>query len=149
MNLWLTQLWFDYRFNYSSFWWPDMKKDLRIISPDAPNANSTDLPLGLTPHFQSDPFPQLHFPSNAGESISMDHGETKNGTDNETDGTSISHKYFWLFGLELTLLLGTRHLPIFGTHPRLPNDETPPRSSLMPLDEIERMEENSEFIARS
>ncbi|KAH9262985.1 hypothetical protein BASA83_013704 [Batrachochytrium salamandrivorans] len=32
---------------------------------------------------------------------------------------------------------------LFGTHPRLPNDETPPRSSLMPLDEIERMEENS------
>ncbi|KAH9244873.1 hypothetical protein BASA81_017679 [Batrachochytrium salamandrivorans] len=27
--------------------------------------------------------------------------------------------------------------------------ETPPRSSLMPLDEIERMEENSEFIARN
>ncbi|KAH9246304.1 hypothetical protein BASA81_016167 [Batrachochytrium salamandrivorans] len=38
---------------------------------------------------------------------------------------------------------------LFGTHPRLPNDETPPRSSLMPLDEIERMEENSEFIARN
>ncbi|KAH9269021.1 hypothetical protein BASA83_008894 [Batrachochytrium salamandrivorans] len=27
--------------------------------------------------------------------------------------------------------------------------KTPPRSSLMPLDEIERMEENSEFIARN
>ncbi|KAH9269611.1 hypothetical protein BASA83_008261 [Batrachochytrium salamandrivorans] len=27
--------------------------------------------------------------------------------------------------------------------------ETPPRSSLAPLDEIERMEENSEFIARN
>ncbi|KAH6601063.1 hypothetical protein BASA61_002092 [Batrachochytrium salamandrivorans] len=40
-------------------------------------------------------------------------------------------------------------LLLFGTHPRLPNDETPPRSSLMPLDEIERMEENSEFIARN
>ncbi|KAH9274711.1 hypothetical protein BASA83_002909 [Batrachochytrium salamandrivorans] len=38
---------------------------------------------------------------------------------------------------------------LFGTHPRLPNDETPPRSSLMPLDEIEKMEENSEFIARN
>ncbi|KAH9263143.1 hypothetical protein BASA83_013530 [Batrachochytrium salamandrivorans] len=33
--------------------------------------------------------------------------------------------------------------------PSTPNDETPPRSSLMPLDEIERMEENSEFIARN
>ncbi|KAH9263421.1 hypothetical protein BASA83_013214 [Batrachochytrium salamandrivorans] len=30
---------------------------------------------------------------------------------------------------------------LFGTHPSTPNDETPPRSSLMPLDEIERMEE--------
>ncbi|KAH9263092.1 hypothetical protein BASA83_013592 [Batrachochytrium salamandrivorans] len=38
---------------------------------------------------------------------------------------------------------------LFGTHPRLPNDETPSRSSLMPLGEIERMEENSEFIARN
>ncbi|KAH9246433.1 hypothetical protein BASA81_016024 [Batrachochytrium salamandrivorans] len=36
---------------------------------------------------------------------------------------------------------------LFGTHPRLPNDKTPPRSSLMHLDEIEKMEENSEFIA--
>ncbi|KAH9253411.1 hypothetical protein BASA81_008608 [Batrachochytrium salamandrivorans] len=38
---------------------------------------------------------------------------------------------------------------LFGTHPRLPNDETPPRSSLMPWMRIERMEENSEFIARN
>ncbi|KAH9245141.1 hypothetical protein BASA81_017396 [Batrachochytrium salamandrivorans] len=38
---------------------------------------------------------------------------------------------------------------MFGIHPRLPYDETPPRSSLAPLDEIERMEENSEFIARN
>ncbi|KAH9277063.1 hypothetical protein BASA83_000583 [Batrachochytrium salamandrivorans] len=37
---------------------------------------------------------------------------------------------------------------LFGTHPRLPTTK-PPRSSLMPLDEIERMEENSEFIARN
>ncbi|KAH9270613.1 hypothetical protein BASA83_007208 [Batrachochytrium salamandrivorans] len=28
-------------------------------------------------------------------------------------------------------------------------DETPPRNTLAPLDEIERMEENSEFIARN
>ncbi|KAK5670272.1 hypothetical protein QVD99_8720 [Batrachochytrium dendrobatidis] len=38
---------------------------------------------------------------------------------------------------------------LFGIHPRLPSDETPPRSSLAPLDEIERMEENNEFIARN
>ncbi|KAH9246187.1 hypothetical protein BASA81_016268 [Batrachochytrium salamandrivorans] len=40
-------------------------------------------------------------------------------------------------------------LPLFGIHPRLPYDETPPRSSLAPLDDIEQMEENSEFIARN
>ncbi|KAH9244883.1 hypothetical protein BASA81_017692 [Batrachochytrium salamandrivorans] len=38
---------------------------------------------------------------------------------------------------------------MFGIHPRLPYDETPPRSSLAPLDDIEQMEENSEFIARN
>ncbi|KAH9270588.1 hypothetical protein BASA83_007176 [Batrachochytrium salamandrivorans] len=38
---------------------------------------------------------------------------------------------------------------MFGIHPRLPYDETPPRSSLTPLDDIEQMEENSEFIARN
>ncbi|KAH6563597.1 hypothetical protein BASA62_008432 [Batrachochytrium salamandrivorans] len=38
---------------------------------------------------------------------------------------------------------------LFGIHPRLPTDETPPRNTLAPLDEIERMEENSEFIARN
>ncbi|KAH6562873.1 hypothetical protein BASA62_008873 [Batrachochytrium salamandrivorans] len=30
---------------------------------------------------------------------------------------------------------------MFGIHPRLPYDETPPRSSLAPLDDIEQMEE--------
>ncbi|KAH9245094.1 hypothetical protein BASA81_017456 [Batrachochytrium salamandrivorans] len=38
---------------------------------------------------------------------------------------------------------------MFGIHLRLPYDETPPRSSLASLDDIERMEENSEFIART
>ncbi|KAH6567467.1 hypothetical protein BASA62_006097 [Batrachochytrium salamandrivorans] len=38
---------------------------------------------------------------------------------------------------------------MFGIHLRLPYDETPPRSSLASLDDIERMEENSEFIARN
>ncbi|KAH6589391.1 hypothetical protein BASA50_010044 [Batrachochytrium salamandrivorans] len=38
---------------------------------------------------------------------------------------------------------------LFGIHPRLPTDETLPRNTLVPLDEIERMEENSEFIARN
>ncbi|KAH9246266.1 hypothetical protein BASA81_016187 [Batrachochytrium salamandrivorans] len=38
---------------------------------------------------------------------------------------------------------------LFGIHPRLPTDETPPQNTLAPLDEIERMEENSEFIARN
>ncbi|KAH9248946.1 hypothetical protein BASA81_013345 [Batrachochytrium salamandrivorans] len=38
---------------------------------------------------------------------------------------------------------------LFGIHPRFPTDETPPRNTLAPLDEIERMEENSEFIARN
>ncbi|KAH6597129.1 hypothetical protein BASA50_004670 [Batrachochytrium salamandrivorans] len=40
-------------------------------------------------------------------------------------------------------------LPSVRIHPRLPTDETPPRNTLAPLDEIERMEENSEFIARN
>ncbi|KAH9245031.1 hypothetical protein BASA81_017509 [Batrachochytrium salamandrivorans] len=38
---------------------------------------------------------------------------------------------------------------LFGIHPRLPTDETPPQNTLAPLDDIERMEENSEFIARN
>ncbi|KAH9246495.1 hypothetical protein BASA81_015947 [Batrachochytrium salamandrivorans] len=38
---------------------------------------------------------------------------------------------------------------LFGIHPRLPQDETPPRESQAPLDEIEEMEERSEFIARN
>ncbi|KAH9262519.1 hypothetical protein BASA83_013782 [Batrachochytrium salamandrivorans] len=59
-------------------------------------------------------------------------------------------KSFWLFGLGLTLLLDfLAILFIIWNTPSTPHDETPPRSSLMPLDEIERMEENSEFIARN
>ncbi|KAH9245035.1 hypothetical protein BASA81_017517 [Batrachochytrium salamandrivorans] len=46
---------------------------------------------------------------------------------------------YWILAILLTL----------WNTPSTPNDETPPRSSLMPLDEIERMEENSEFIARN
>ncbi|KAH9251870.1 hypothetical protein BASA81_010188 [Batrachochytrium salamandrivorans] len=38
---------------------------------------------------------------------------------------------------------------LFGINPRLPYDETPPQSSMAPLDEVERMEETSEFIARN
>ncbi|KAH6588894.1 hypothetical protein BASA50_010428 [Batrachochytrium salamandrivorans] len=38
---------------------------------------------------------------------------------------------------------------LFGIHPRLPTDETPPQNTLAPLDDIEQMEENSEFIARN
>ncbi|KAH9265712.1 hypothetical protein BASA83_011005 [Batrachochytrium salamandrivorans] len=35
---------------------------------------------------------------------------------------------------------------LFGIHPRLPTDETPPQNTLAPLDDIEQMEENSEFM---
>lgn len=38
---------------------------------------------------------------------------------------------------------------MFGVEPRLPIDSTPPTSTMKPLDEIERMEERSEFIARN
>ncbi|KAH9263508.1 hypothetical protein BASA83_013108 [Batrachochytrium salamandrivorans] len=60
----------------------------------------------------------------------------------ETKSGSYSDSTHAVTGL-LAILL------IFGTHPRLPTTKHPPRSSLMPLDEIERMEENSEFIARN
>ncbi|KAH9272529.1 hypothetical protein BASA83_005339 [Batrachochytrium salamandrivorans] len=223
-------------------------KTSRIISLDAQNANSTDLPLGLTPRCQLDLFPQLHFPLNAGESILWTNGGKKSGSkylitciDYATrwvlakpvkemteaavatflydlmmtygapfeiisdrgksflaEGisefereNSIRHlattpyhpqtngmveRMHAMLGHGLTTLVADKrdrwdeYLPqvllairtrthavtgfspfylLFGTHPRLPNDETPPRSSLMPLDEIERMEENSEFIARN
>ncbi|KAH9244422.1 hypothetical protein BASA81_018174 [Batrachochytrium salamandrivorans] len=35
---------------------------------------------------------------------------------------------------------------LFGINPRLPYDETPPQSSMAPLDEIERMEETSDSL---
>ncbi|KAH9270313.1 hypothetical protein BASA83_007654 [Batrachochytrium salamandrivorans] len=37
---------------------------------------------------------------------------------------------------------------LFGIHPRLPTDETPPQNTLAPLDEIERMEENSDYCQK-
>jgi hypothetical protein len=37
---------------------------------------------------------------------------------------------------------------LFGVHPRLPFDTSPPREILQPLDDIERMEEREEFFAR-
>ncbi|KAH6582547.1 hypothetical protein BASA61_008446 [Batrachochytrium salamandrivorans] len=40
-------------------------------------------------------------------------------------------------------------LPSVRNSSSSPTDETPPRNTLAPLDEIERMEENSEFIART
>jgi hypothetical protein len=38
---------------------------------------------------------------------------------------------------------------LFGVHPRLPGDSHPPPSKMQPLDEIERMEERGEFVART
>ncbi|KAH9264604.1 hypothetical protein BASA83_011935 [Batrachochytrium salamandrivorans] len=61
--------------------------------------------------------------------------ETKSGN-NTSDSNTCRN---WILPL----------LSLFGIHPRLPTDETPPRNTLAPLDEIERMEENSEFIARN
>ncbi|KAH6560287.1 hypothetical protein BASA62_000360 [Batrachochytrium salamandrivorans] len=64
-------------------------------------------------------------------------------------------KSFLAEGIDFTSDSNTRchwilpFLLLFGIHPRLPTDETPPRNTLAPLDEIERMEENSEFIARN
>ncbi|KAH9251789.1 hypothetical protein BASA81_010362 [Batrachochytrium salamandrivorans] len=38
---------------------------------------------------------------------------------------------------------------LFGTHPRLPNDETPPRSSLMPWMKLKGWRKTQKFIARN
>ncbi|KAH9264892.1 hypothetical protein BASA83_011556 [Batrachochytrium salamandrivorans] len=54
--------WFDYRFNYSSVLVADMKKDLKDYIARCPNANSTDLPLGLTPRCQFRPVPPVALP---------------------------------------------------------------------------------------
>ncbi|KAH6574991.1 hypothetical protein BASA62_002161 [Batrachochytrium salamandrivorans] len=53
------------------------------------------------------------------------------------------------FGLEHTLYWILPFLPSVRYSSSSPTDETPPRNTLAPLDEIERMEENSEFIARN
>ena len=56
-----------------------------------------------------------------------------------------------IFGIRARTHSVTKFSPFylaFGIEPRLPIDTLPPRSVMMPLDQIEQMEERSEFIAR-
>ncbi|KAH9263646.1 hypothetical protein BASA83_012956 [Batrachochytrium salamandrivorans] len=70
--------------------------------------------------------------------------------ESETAGTNICPQV--LLALRTRTHAVTKFSPfflLFGIHPRLPTDETPPQNTLAPLDDIEQMEENSEFIARN
>ncbi|KAH9266406.1 hypothetical protein BASA83_010650 [Batrachochytrium salamandrivorans] len=125
------------------FWWPDMKKDLKNYISRCPECQLNDLPLGLMPHCQLD-LPPVALPFERwGIDFYGPMVETKSG-----NGMNISHKYFCYSDSD-SRCYWIPHFTYYWNTPRLPNDETPPRSSLMPLDEIERMEENSEFIARN
>ncbi|KAH9244808.1 hypothetical protein BASA81_017770 [Batrachochytrium salamandrivorans] len=79
----------------------------------------------------------------------LGHGLTTLVADKRDRWDEYLPQVLWLFDSDSCCTGFSPFYLLFGTHPRLPNDETPPRSSLMPLDEIERMEENSEFIARN
>ncbi|KAH9270401.1 hypothetical protein BASA83_007395 [Batrachochytrium salamandrivorans] len=129
-----------------------MKKDLKdYYLPDAPNAqlnrsaSRTHAPLPIRP------VPPVALPFERwGIDFYGPMVETKSGTDKRDRWDEYLPQV--LLAIRTRTHAVTGYSPfylLFGTHPRLPNDETPPRSSLMPLDEIERMEENSEFIARN
>ncbi|KAH9263589.1 hypothetical protein BASA83_013039 [Batrachochytrium salamandrivorans] len=80
----------------------------------------------------------------------LGHGLTTLVAASETDGDEYlpqvllairtrTHAVTWVLAI----------LPTLWHTPSTPQRRNTPRSSLMPLDEIERMEENSEFIARN
>jgi transposase InsO family protein len=57
-----------------------------------------------------------------------------------------------MFALRVRTHAVTKHAPfylLYGVHPRIPGDTTPLASSMQPLDEIEQMEEQGEFNART
>ncbi|KAH9246295.1 hypothetical protein BASA81_016152 [Batrachochytrium salamandrivorans] len=57
-----------------------------------------------------------------------------------------------IFAIRVRKHAVTQHSPFFllyGVDPRLPGDTAPPRETMMPLDQVEQMEERAEFTARS
>ncbi|KAH9263130.1 hypothetical protein BASA83_013544 [Batrachochytrium salamandrivorans] len=173
------------------FWWPDMKKDSKDYISRCPECQlNRSASRTSRPRYQFDPVPQLHFPLNAGESISMDQwwkqrvaiisdrGKSflAEGISEFERENSIRHlattpyhpqtngmveRMHAMLGHGLTTLVADKrdrwdeYLPqvllairtrthavtgfspfylLFGTHPRLPNDETPPQEAVfMPL----------------
>ncbi|KAH9268368.1 hypothetical protein BASA83_009362, partial [Batrachochytrium salamandrivorans] len=139
------------------FWWPDMKRDLKDYISRCPQCQLNTSATGIYTPQPIRPVPPVALPFERwGIDFYGPMMETKSG--NKYLITCIDYATRWIiakpvkdmtegavakFLYELMMTYGAPFEIISD------RDETPPRESQAPLDEIEEMEERSEFIARN